>query len=140
MDVICQRDYSLCLPFDLGFHAMSAPKRPINVHQSYHAHVYFDEQTVQFATDLCHQAGETFGLKVGRVHEKLVGPHMRWSCQILFGHEVFDEFLSWLDAHRGGLSVLVHGDTGDNYEDHTTHAYWLGEEVDINLSHFERNR
>lgn len=112
---------------------MNSPKRPVNQYKGYHAHVYFDQDTLEFASELCARAGERFGLKVGRVHQKLVGPHTRWSCQIIFGRKSFDEFIPWLDEQRMGLSVLVHALTGDDLADHTTHAYWLGDSVEINL-------
>ncbi|WP_069384327.1 DOPA 4,5-dioxygenase family protein [Halomonas caseinilytica] len=112
---------------------MNEPKRPVNIHKGYHAHVYFDEETVDVASRLCAEAGEKFGLKVGRVHQKLVGPHTKWSCQITFSYTSFDTFIPWLDEHRGRLSVLVHALTGDDHADHTTHAYWLEDSVEINL-------
>ncbi|CAM3472801.1 DOPA 4,5-dioxygenase family protein [Parendozoicomonas haliclonae] len=108
-------------------------KPPVNIHKVYHAHVYFDQSTLAFATELCEQAGQKFGLKVGRVHQKNVGPHTRWSCQILFTFKDFEPFIPWLDANRDGLSVLVHGVTGDDLKDHTDYAYWLGEAVEVNL-------
>ncbi|RDL45170.1 4,5-dioxygenase [Marinomonas piezotolerans] len=115
---------------------MNEPKRPINVHKAYHAHVYFDASTVEFATQLCNEAGAKFGLRVGRVHQKLVGPHTRWSCQLVFSQQSFDDVVPWLDEHRNGLSILIHGVTGDDYKDHTDHAYWLGDEADLYLGNF----
>ena len=115
---------------------MNYPKRPVNVHEGYHAHVYFDAQTVAFATQLCRRAGQLFGLSVGRVHQQLVGPHTRWSCQISFYKRDFERFIPWLDDNRQGLSVLVHGCTGEHLKDHTAYAYWLGEAVDLDLSIF----
>lgn len=112
-------------------------QRPINIHQHYHAHIYFDRETVLFATQLCEEIGEKFGLKIGRVHQKLVGPHTRWSCQIVFSQADFDYLIPWLDKQRNGLTVLVHGQTGDNLRDHTEYAYWLGESVLLDLSIFE---
>lgn len=109
---------------------------PQNLYPAYHAHVYFDEQTVDHAAHLCEEAGKLFGVRVGRVHRKLVGPHTRWSCQLAFTRAQFDQLIPWLDQHRQGLSVLVHGDTGDNLKDHTTHAAWLGAAVPIDLSRF----
>ena len=55
-------------------------KQPINSHDFYHAHVYFEQETTAFASDLCQKAGDLFTLKVGRVHQKPVGPHPKWSC------------------------------------------------------------
>lgn len=115
---------------------MNSPKRPINIHNQYHAHVYFDEDTLRFASGLCMEAGEKFALKVGRVHLKPVGPHTKWSCQVLFTNTDFDRFVPWLDEQRGDLSVLIHGSTGDALIDHTEHAYWLGEEVELDLRGF----
>ncbi len=61
-----------------------------------------------------------------------------WSCQITFGHKDFDALIAWLDEHRQGLTVLVHGLTGDDLRDHTNYAYWLGEPKPLNLAQFEK--
>ena len=113
-------------------------KRPRNVHSSYHAHVYFDEGTVEQASELCADAARRFGVTMGRVHQKLVGPHPRWSCQLSFDSKQFDELIPWLDQHRGKLDILVHGQTGNGLEDHTTHASWLGNSAELNLDVFRR--
>lgn len=112
--------------------------RPRNLHARYHAHVYFDAATVARARALCEAAGERFGVRVGRVHEKRVGPHPCWSCQLAFGSGQFDALMAWLEAHRGGLDVLVHGDTGDDWADHTRHVAWLGQPHALDLSVFAR--
>ena len=110
--------------------------RPENVHSRYHAHVYFDQETVERARALCEEAATRFGVAMGRVHQKLVGPHPRWSCQLAFDSTQFDALIPWLDANRGGLTVLVHAETGNDIEDHTTHASWLGEPAELDLSRF----
>ena len=112
-------------------------KQPTNVHEFYHAHVYFDESTLSFATQLCHDAGHQFSLAVGRIHQRPVGPHTKWSCQISFEHHHFETFIPWLDSHRNGLSVLIHGVTGEHLKDHTEHASWLGEISPLDLSVFK---
>lgn len=115
---------------------MNDVKRPVNSHKAYHAHVYYEKRTLQFATSLCVTAGERFSLKVGRVHQQNVGPHTRWSCQIVFGSKDFDEFVTWLESNRGELSILIHALSGNNLEDHTKYAYWLGDSVELDLSIF----
>ena len=115
---------------------ISDVKRPVNQHKAYHAHVYFDQTSLEFATQLCHQAGEQFDLKVGRVHQRPIGPHTRWSCQIIFGEKSFNAFIPWLDQQRAELSVLVHALTGNDLADHTEFAYWLGDPVPLDLSMF----
>ena len=110
--------------------------RPQNVHAQYHAHVYFDADSVERATKLCEDAAARFGVAMGRVHRKLVGPHPQWSCQLAFDASQFDALIPWLDAHRDGLSVLVHGLSGNELQDHTTHASWLGEPWQLDLAMF----
>ncbi len=115
---------------------MTPQRPPHNRFDSYHAHVYFDQSTIEFARKLCHDTGDKFGLQVGRVHERPVGPHTRWSCQILLEEKDLEQVVPWLEQHRGGLSVLIHPDTGDDLADHTVHAQWLGEPVALKLEIF----
>ncbi|RZJ14527.1 MAG: 4,5-dioxygenase [Haliea sp.] len=114
------------------------PKRPENIYAAYHAHVYFGPGTVEQARQLCEEAGRLFGVAVGRVHEREVGPHPHWSCQLAFDSAAFEKLIPWLEAHRNGLNVLVHGETGDALADHTRHASWLGEEAVLRLEMFRR--
>ena len=111
-------------------------QRPTNIHKAYHAHVYFGPGTAAQALALREAAGATLKVAVGRFHEKLVGPHPHWSFQLAFSHAEFDTVIAWLEAHRKGLDVFVHGVTGNDLQDHTTHAYWLGEASTLDLSTF----
>ena len=113
-------------------------KRPENIHLRYHAHVYFGPRTVEQARTLCAKAGELFKVAVGRVHEREVGPHPHWSCQLAFDSAEFDRLIPWLEQHRNGLDVFVHGVTGDDLADHTTHAAWLGQASALKLEMFRR--
>ncbi len=113
-------------------------KRPVNIHKAYHAHVYFDEVSKLMAKKLCLDAGEKFDVKVGRFHETLVGPHPCWSCQITFGTRDFENFIPWLEEHRKNLTILVHALTGNDLQDHTEFAYWLGQPVELNLELFNK--
>jgi aromatic ring-cleaving dioxygenase len=113
------------------------PRRPVNTLPAYHAHVYFDAATIDQARALVEDAGRQFKVAVGRVHEKNVGPHPRWSCQIAFSAKEFDRLIPWLDEQRNGLDVLVHGLSGDELKDHTEFAYWLGNEHTLDLSIFK---
>ena len=111
-------------------------RRPENRYRAYHAHVYFGAATVEQARQLCTEAGRLFQVQVGRVHERPVGPHPMWRCQIAFAAHEFDRLIPWLEAHRNGLDVLVHGLTGDELADHTEHAAWLGDAHVLDLSMF----
>lgn len=112
-------------------------QRPHNVHALYHAHVYFDETSTQQARELCQSAATLFGVTMGRVHQKLVGPHPHWSCQLAFDSTQFGTLIPWLESKRDGLNILIHALTGKDVEDHTIHASWLGEPATLDLSHFE---
>ncbi len=123
-------------------HPPSAPtmiKRPENLYARYHAHIYFGAGTVAQARELCREAGERFNVAAGRVHEREVGPHPHWSCQLAFDSAEFDGLMAWLEQHRKGLDVLVHGVTGDDLADHTTHAAWLGDASELKLAMFKRD-
>jgi DOPA 4,5-dioxygenase len=113
-------------------------RRPQNAHQRYHAHVYFDAGTLEQARALCEQAAQRFGVAMGRVHQKPVGPHPHWSCQLSFDSKQFGGLIPWLDAHRGGLDILVHPSTGHALDDHTIHASWLGTPAALNLAAFNK--
>lgn len=99
----------------------------------FHAHVYFDANSVEQAEALCLAAGERFDLRVGRVHRKPVGPHPRWSCQLAFMPALLGDVVAWLALNRDGLTVFVHAETGDDIADHTAHALWMGEMLPLDL-------
>ena len=100
----------------------------------YHAHVYFDAATVDQARALRERVSREFeAAAVGRFHERNVGPHPRWSYQIAFAPPLFGVIVPWLALHRDGLTVFVHGCSGDDIYDHTALAMWLGESVALNL-------
>lgn len=102
--------------------------------KGFHAHVYFNAETLDAATGLCRTAEQMFDVKMGRVHEKPVGPHPLWSCQLAFDPETFGKIVPWLATHRNGLAVLVHPETGDDVKDHTEHAIWMGEVLRLDIS------
>ncbi|PAW53581.1 4,5-dioxygenase [Pseudomonas moraviensis] len=108
--------------------------------KGYHAHIYFDADTIDQARALCEQAEQLFPLKMGRVHERPVGPHPDWSCQLAFGPQMIGEVLPWLALNRKGLVVFLHPDTGDDLLDHTEHAIWMGAMRPLDLSVFQSTK
>ncbi|NRA87996.1 MAG: DOPA 4,5-dioxygenase family protein [Rhizobiales bacterium] len=105
--------------------------------KGYHVHVYFDENSVEQARILCETAAKMLNIKMGRMHEKNVGPHPMWSCLLAVSPTQFSELLPWLALNRNGLIVFSHPETGDDLADHTNHAIWLGTGLEINLGIFE---
>jgi len=102
----------------------------------YHAHVYFDADTTDQATALCTEATRLFHVPMGHMHERPVGPHPMYSCQLTCNHTQFAQLLPWLALNRNGLVIFCHTDTGDHLADHTKHVIWLGEAQPLDLSIF----
>jgi DOPA 4,5-dioxygenase len=102
--------------------------------QSYHAHVYYDAETKETAARLRAEVEARFEVTMGRWHDRPVGPHPRWSYQILFEPALFGELVPWLALNRDGLTVFVHPNTGEDLPDHAEHAMWLGDSVELDLS------
>lgn len=102
--------------------------------REFHAHVYFDASTIDQAKRLCEQARDRFSVSMGRVHERPVGPHPMWSCQLAFGPDQFGTIVPWLAMNRNGLVIFTHPETGDVIKDHTDHAIWMGDIMPLELS------
>ncbi|WP_281687051.1 DOPA 4,5-dioxygenase family protein [Pseudomonas citronellolis] len=108
----------------------------MNEIHGYHAHVYYDADSLEQARQLCEEAVRLFGVKMGRMHQRPVGPHPDWSCQLAFGNDGFAAVVPWLALHRDGLVVFIHPDTGDDLRDHRDHAIWMGAVRPLDLSQF----
>jgi aromatic ring-cleaving dioxygenase len=106
----------------------------------YHAHVYFDAAERERAAHLCEAAHAAFGVTVGRMHDRPVGPHPRGSCQLTVAIDQFASVLPWLIVNRNGLTVFAHAQTGDALKDHTDHVIWLGPSEKLDLAALSRTR
>lgn len=102
----------------------------------FHAHVYYDAATLEQARGLCEAARDRFGLAMGRLHERLVGPHPRWSCQLTVPAERIGPVITWLALHRHGLTLFIHPNSGDALADHRDYAIWMGELLPLRLEMF----
>ena len=107
---------------------------------AYHAHIYFDAGSRDTAWNLRERISHEFTeAEVGRFHEKNVGPHPRWSCQIKFSRELFSAFVPWLMLNRDGLTIFLHPLTGDELADHDQFPLWMGEILPLDLSLFGKD-
>ncbi|MCZ4282916.1 DOPA 4,5-dioxygenase family protein [Kiloniella laminariae] len=102
----------------------------------FHLHVYYDATTIEQAKQLCLAAATRFGLRMGFMHEKPVGPHPRWSCQLSVPPEKFGAVVTWFSLNRKGLTLFIHPDSGRALQDHRDHAIWMGEMLELDLSIF----
>ena len=104
----------------------------------YHAHVYFDAHATEKAKEICQDASELFSVTMGNVHERPVGPHPMYSCQLTCNPTQFFELLPWLALNREELIVFCHPETGDDLADHSKHVIWLGEAQALDLAIFRK--
>ena len=111
---------------------MSKPSRPVADIRSYHAHVYFDPATTRGQAEwLREQVAERFRVRLGRWHERRIGPHDQAMFQIAFLTGVFPTLVPWLMINHGDLSVLIHPNTDNARKDHLANALWIGERLRI---------
>ena len=110
----------------------TASPQPLSSIGSFHAHIYFDGAAQrEAAMALREQIAERFAVTLGRVHDRLVGPHARPMYQVAFDAAIFGNFVPWLMLNRRGLVVFVHPNTRNERRDHLVHALWMGEVLEI---------
>ncbi len=104
--------------------------------RGYHAHVYHrDDMTREVAAQLREALAAEFPVELGRWREAM-GPHPTPFYQVRFEPEAFGAIVPWLALNHGPLSILIHPETGDDLADHTAHAIWLGEALQLNTEIF----
>jgi len=99
----------------------------------YHAHVYYDAGSKAAAAELRDAIEARFDVRLGRWHDRPVGPHPSWSYQVAFAPALFAEIVPWLALNRGDLTIFLHPETGNVVPDHRDHALWLGDKAELNL-------
>ena len=115
---------------------MAAPNK---LAPAYHAHIYFDANSRERAWALRERISAEFKqAEVGRFHEKFVGPHPRWSCQIAFPLEMYAVFVPWLMLNRDDLTIFLHPLTGDALAEHEHFPLWMGEMLPLKLDMFRK--
>ncbi len=105
---------------------------------SYHAHIYYSPATRPIAEGLREQIAARFSVQLGRWHDRPVGPHATSMYQVAFAAELFPTLVPWLMMHRQGLTVLVHPNSGEPYNDHLHNALWLGAVLPITADQLPR--
>jgi aromatic ring-cleaving dioxygenase len=98
----------------------------------WHAHVYYDAASRSAAEAVRAGLAEHFpAARLGRWHDAPIGPHTRGMFQVAFAPGLLPTLLPWLMLNRRALAVLVHPETGRELDDHTRHAAWLGEVLEL---------
>ncbi|WP_372695484.1 DOPA 4,5-dioxygenase family protein [Immundisolibacter sp.] len=105
----------------------------------YHAHVYFDPDTRPLAAWLREQLGERFAVRLGRWHDRPIGPHSKPMYQVAFAPQLFGQVVPFLMLNRGELDILVHPESGLGHAgDHTIRAAWLGHPLPLDVDYLRR--
>jgi DOPA 4,5-dioxygenase len=120
--------------------APDAKRLAPNAIAEYHAHVYYEPAKTRAEAERLRErvAAEFPQAKVGRWHDEMVGPHPQSMYQVAFPSEMLAKFVPWLMLNRGGLTVLLHPETGDNLSDHSAHAAWFGAVLPLRLEVFKK--
>jgi aromatic ring-cleaving dioxygenase len=104
----------------------------------YHAHVYYDSDTLPIAERLHTGLAARFPIEMGRFSGAEIGPHPVPQFQIIFGTAQFQSVVPWLMLNREGLDILIHPLTDDMVDDHTVYALWLGTPIKLKLDTMQR--
>ncbi len=129
--------------FTLGMIFLEQPKAMTQETQEisgFHAHIYFDTASRDVAARVREGLGARFDVRLGRWHDQPVGPHPKSMYQVAFLPNQFEKVVPWLMLNHEGLDVLIHPETGDDVKDHTDHALWLGEKLELNIDILRRVR
>ncbi len=106
----------------------------------FHAHVYFDTVNRGVAERVREGLGARFDVRLGRWHDKPIGPHPKAMYQVAFLPNQFGQVVPWLMLNREGLDILIHPETGDDLGDHMDRSLWLGEKLKLNIEFLQRVR
>jgi aromatic ring-cleaving dioxygenase len=100
--------------------------------KSYHAHIYFDEDTYEKAALLRQWAIERFPVELGNWNLQPRGPHVTPSFYFGFTNDLLPVLVPWLQLNSLGLTILLHPNTNDPRADHLYYALWVNRAQPVN--------
>lgn len=121
-------------PVSVRPHEQTLPTapRPYTDIKSYHAHIYFDEDTHHKAELLRKWAAERFEVELGNWNLEPRGPHVTPSYYFGFSNELLPIIVPWLQLNSLGLTILLHPNTDDPRADHLHYALWVNRDQPVN--------
>lgn len=115
-----------------GEQALPTKPRPYTAVKSYHAHVYFDEDSYEKAALLRRWSLERFRVELGNWNLEPRGPHVTPSFYFGFTNDLLPVIVPWLQLNSLGLTILLHPNTGDGRADHLYYALWVNRSQPVN--------
>ena len=115
-----------------GERTLPATPRAYTDIQSYHAHVYFDEDSHAKAAQLRRWVAERFPVELGDWNLEPRGPHVTPSFYFGFTNALLPIVIPWLQLNSLGLTILLHPNTGDGRADHLYYALWVNRSQPVN--------
>ncbi|PZT01388.1 aromatic ring-cleaving dioxygenase [Stenotrophomonas maltophilia] len=109
----------------------TAPRAYTDI-KSYHAHIYFDEDSFEKAALLRRWAAERFPVELGNWNLEPRGPHVTPSFYFGFTNDLLPVLVPWLQLNSLGLTILIHPNTGDGRADHLYYALWVNRAQPVN--------
>ncbi len=106
--------------------------RPYTAVRSYHAHVYFDEDSHAKAARLRRWVAERFAVELGNWNTVPRGPHVTPSFYFGFTPDLLPVVLPWLQLNSLGLTILIHPNTDDPRADHLHYTLWVNRSQPVN--------
>jgi aromatic ring-cleaving dioxygenase len=86
--------------------------------KSYHAHIYFDEDSYEKAALIRKWSAERFSIELGDWNDEPRGPHVTPSFYFGFENALLPVVVPWLQLNSLGLTMLLHPNTDDPRADH----------------------
>lgn len=115
-----------------GEQQLPAQPRKYTDIKSYHAHIYFDEDTHAKAALLRKWVAERFHVELGNWNREPRGPHVTPSFYFGFTNDLLPVIVPWLQLNSLGLTILLHPNTEDPRADHLHYALWVNRAQAVN--------
>lgn len=106
--------------------------RPYTDIKSYHAHIYFDEDSHHKASLLRRWVAERFDVELGDWNLTPRGPHVTPSFYFGFQNELLPVVIPWLQLNSLGLTILIHPNSDNARSDHLYYALWVNRSQPVN--------
>lgn len=121
-------------PVSVRPHEQTLPTnpRPYTDIKSYHAHIYFDEDSYQKAALLRKWSADRFEVELGDWNLEPRGPHVTPSFYFGFSNDLLPVVVPWLQLNSLGLTVLLHPNTDDPRADHLYYTLWVNRSQPVN--------